>query len=219
MVARTISFVEHILLCLAQCLSVNPHILIVIQIAMSVTIKKLIMFVSHFLINFIYQSHFRFTGKLNIMCRDFLYTSCPHTCIVYPIINTIYQFCMLAKIETTFVHHYHPESIVYIRSPSMLYTVRVQTDVVFVQSQSHVRLFATPWTAACQASLSFTISLSLLKLMSIESVMPSNHLILCRTLLPFIFPSIKVSSNESALCIRWPKYWSFSFSSSPSSEY
>ena len=79
----------------------------------------------------------------------------------------------------------------------------------------------TPWTAACQASLSFTVSQSLFKLMSIDSVMPSNHLILCHLLrlLPLIFPSIRVFSNESALCIRWPKYWSFSFSISPSNEY
>ena len=90
-----------------------------------------------------------------------------------------------------------------------------------VQSLSHVRLFATPWTAACQASLSITNSRSLLKPMSIESVMPSNHLILCHPLLllPSIFPSIRDFSNESALCIRWPKYWSFSFRISPSNEY
>ena len=87
-----------------------------------------------------------------------------------------------------------------------------------VQPLSCVRLFAIPWTAARQASLSFTNSWSLLKLMSIESVMPSNHLILCRPLLllPSMFPSIKVFSNESMLRIRWPKYWSFSFSISPS---
>ena len=85
-------------------------------------------------------------------------------------------------------------------------------NVVIVQSLSHVRLFATPWTAARQASLSFTISQNLLKLMSIESVMPSSHLILCHPLLlPSIFPSIGVFSNESALRIRWQKYWSFSF--------
>jgi len=86
---------------------------------------------------------------------------------------------------------------------------------------SRVRLFATPWTAACQASLSFTNSWSLLKLMSIKSVMPLNHLILCRSLLllPSIFPNIRVFSSESVLHIRWPKYWSFSFSISPSSEY
>ena len=85
---------------------------------------------------------------------------------------------------------------------------------VAVQPFSHVWLFATPWTAACQASLSFTISWSLLKLMSIKLVMPSNHIILCHPLLllPSIFPSIRVFFNESALCIRWPKYWSFSFS-------
>ena len=90
-----------------------------------------------------------------------------------------------------------------------------------VQSLSHVRLFATPWTAACQASLSITNSWSLLRLMSIKSVMPSTHLILCRPLLlpPSIFPSIRVFSNESALRIRWPKYWSFSLSISPSNEY
>ena len=81
--------------------------------------------------------------------------------------------------------------------------------------------FETPWTAVCQASLSITNSRSLLKLMSIELVMPSNHLILCHSLLllPSIFPSIRVFSNESALRIRWPKYWSFSFNISPSSEY
>ena len=90
-----------------------------------------------------------------------------------------------------------------------------------VQSLSHVQQFVTPWTAAHQASLSITNSQSLLKLMSIESMMPSNHLILCCPLLrlPSIFPSIRVFSNESALLIRWPKYWSFSFNISPSSEY
>ena len=86
---------------------------------------------------------------------------------------------------------------------------------------SHVWLFATPWTAACQASLSITNSRRLLKLMSTEPVIPSNHLILCQALLllPSIFPSIRVFSNESVLCIRWPKEWSFSFSISPSNEY
>ena len=90
-----------------------------------------------------------------------------------------------------------------------------------VQSLSHVQLFPTPWTAACQASLSIGNSRSLLKLMSIESVMPSSHLILCRPLLllPSVFPSIRVFSNELALHIRWPKYWSFSFNISPSNEY
>ena len=90
-----------------------------------------------------------------------------------------------------------------------------------VQSLSHVRLFMTPWTAAHQVSLSITNSWCLPKLMSIESVMPSNHLILCCPflLLPSIFPSIRVFSNESVLHIRWPKYWSFSFSISPSNTY
>ena len=91
-------------------------------------------------------------------------------------------------------------------------------SVVVVQSLSHVRLFVTPWTAARPASLSFTISWSLLKLVSIKSAVLSNHLILCRCLLmPSTFPSIRVFSNELGLCIRWPKYWSFSIS--PSNEY
>ena len=90
-----------------------------------------------------------------------------------------------------------------------------------VQSPSHVQHFATPWTAARQASLSITNSRNLPKLMFIESVMPSNHLILCHPLLlmPSIFPSIRVFSNESALRIRWPKYWNFSFNISPSNEH
>ena len=86
---------------------------------------------------------------------------------------------------------------------------------------SHVQLFVTQWIAALQASLSFTTSCSLLTFMSTESVMPSNHLILCHPLflLPSTFPSLRVFSNESVLSVRWPKYWSFSFSISPSSEY
>ena len=90
-----------------------------------------------------------------------------------------------------------------------------------VQSLSHVQLFATPWTALRQASLSITSSQSLLKFMSILSMMPSNHLILCHPLLllPSLFPSIRVFSNESVLHVRWPKYWSFSFSICPSNEY
>ena len=94
-------------------------------------------------------------------------------------------------------------------------------DLSSVQLLSYVQLFETPWTAACQASLSITNLRSLLKLMSIESVMPSNHLILCRPLLlrPSIFLSIRVFSNESVLHIRCPKYWSFSFSISPFNEY
>ena len=100
-------------------------------------------------------------------------------------------------------------------------SISIHTEISSVQSLSRVRVFVTPWTAACRASLSITNSQSLLKLMSIMSVMPSNHLILCRPLLllPSIFPSIRVFSSESALPIRWPKHWSFSFSISPSNEY
>ena len=95
-----------------------------------------------------------------------------------------------------------------------------QLKIVSSVQFSHVLLFVTLWTAARQASLFITNSRSLLKLMSIESMMPSNHLILCHTLLlPSIFPSIRVFSNESVLHIKWPKYWSFSFSISPSNEY
>ena len=100
--------------------------------------------------------------------------------------------------------------------PGMLHLCPVNSSHSFssVQSLSCVRLFVTPWTAACQARLSITNSQSLLKYMSIGSVMSSNHLILCRPFLlpPSIFPSIRVFSNQSVLCIRWPKYWSFSFS-------
>ena len=102
-------------------------------------------------------------------------------------------------------------------------TVNILSPIQFisVQSLSHVQLFANPWTAARQSSLSITNSRSLLKLMSIESMMPANHLILCRPLLlpPSIFPSIRVFSNESVLCIRWTNYWRFSFSINPSNEY
>ena len=93
--------------------------------------------------------------------------------------------------------------------------------VVVVQPPSCVQLFATPWTAACQACLSITNSCSLLKLLSIELVMPSNHLMLCRPLLlaPSLFPSIRIFSSESIFHIRWPKYWSFNFSINPSNEY
>ena len=99
------------------------------------------------------------------------------------------------------------------------YYILSQTFLCCCSITKFVRLFATPWTAARQASLSFTFSWSLLKLMSIESMMPSNHLILCRPLLllPSVFPRIRVFSIESAVCIRWPKYWNFSFS--PSNEY
>ena len=104
---------------------------------------------------------------------------------------------------------------------SRFFTIEPSVQFSSVQSLSHVQLFETPWTAACQPSLSITNSWSLLKLMSIELVMPSNHFVLCRLLLllPSIFPSIRVFSNELVLSIRWPKYWSFSFSLSLSNEY
>ena len=109
------------------------------------------------------------------------------------------------------------------RKVKSLWKIHFAISVQFrsVQLLSRVRLFVTPWTAACQASLSITNSRSSPKLMSIELVMPSNHPILCRPLLllPSIFASIRVFSNESVLRIRWPKYWSFSFNISPSNEH
>ena len=109
----------------------------------------------------------------------------------------------------------------YIRTSAWTSQLTQLTYQFISQSLSRVQLFADPWTAAHQASLSITNSQSLLKLMFIELVMPSSHLTLCCPLLlpPSIFPSIRVFSNESVLCIRWPNYWSFSFSISPSNEY
>ena len=109
----------------------------------------------------------------------------------------------------------------------LIWKIRIKIELLprgavsLVQLLSHVRLFVTPWTAAHQASLSITNSWSLLKLMFIKSVMPSSRLILCHPLLlpPSIFPSIRVFSSESVLCIRWPKYWSISFSVSPYNEF
>ena len=98
---------------------------------------------------------------------------------------------------------------------------RLSSWLEIVQSLSCVQFFVTPWTAAHQVSLSFTVSWSMLRLVSIESVMPSNHLIICPPylFLSSVFPSIRVFSSESAYCVKWPKYWSFSFSISPSNEY
>ena len=109
----------------------------------------------------------------------------------------------------------------YIRLSALNALIQIWSQFSSVQLLSHVRFFVTAWTAARQASLSITNSKSLLKLMSIESVMPSNHLILCHPLLlpHSIFPRIRVFSSDSVLPIRWPKYWSFSFSISPSNEY
>ena len=125
--------------------------------------------------------------------------------------------------NTTVQKHHFFSAQLSLWSKSHIYTWLLEKSIAVVQSLRHVWLFVTPWTATRQASLSFTINWSLLKLMSTELVMPSDHLILCHPLLllPSIFPSISVRSNESVLCIRWPKYWSFSFSFSisPTNEY
>ena len=120
------------------------------------------------------------------------------------------------------VHHQLPElAQTHVHRVGDAIPVCLFTPLLVQQSPSHVRLFVTPWTAAHQASLSFTNFHSLLKLMSIELVMPSNHVILCCSLSPAAFnlSQQQVFSSESALLIRWPKYWSFSFSISPSNEY
>ena len=139
------------------------------------------------------------------MSPDLSLWTCSKSCDrlpLYYILNLIYLFVFYIKKNTL-----RPKAYVW--------------SISSVQLLSHVRFFVIPWTAAHQASLSITNSRSLLKLMSIELVMPFNHLILCCPLLffPSIFPSIRAFSNESALHIRWPKYWSFSVSISPSNEY
>ena len=137
--------------------------------------------------------------------HTYIYTNIPKNKSIFPVsifyIYTIYIFVLCLPLGSLFLW--------------------LRSQVIFVvHLLSRVRIFATPCTA-CQASMSFTISWSLLKLMSTESVMPFNHLVLCHPLLllPSIFPSIRVFSNESAFCIWRPKYWSFSFSISPSNEY
>ena len=130
---------------------------------------------------------------------------------------------ILSSMTSSFIYCYHPTG----KSLALKYLLNESQGSLSVQSLNHVQWItwftwiATPWTAACQASLSITNARSLLKLMPIESVMPSNHHILCRPLLllPPIAPSIRVFSNESVLCMRWPNYWSFSFSISPSNEH
>ena len=167
----------------------------------------------------------RTTGTAVTFLLDFIWVPYPHSRVplipimVSPLVPSLYHclYTWLPLYVTSFILPYPPFA-----TSSKLETSFVLSPLpldIVVQSLSYVHLFATPWTAARQASLSFTISRSLLKLMSIESVIPSNHLILSRTLLllPSIFPSIRVFSNESALCISWPKYWSFSIS--PSNEY
>ena len=138
-----------------------------------------------------------------------------HASIYLP--NICFLFFFFTSMSIVFlpsdVPNHYPKHLLSLTGDSIV--------VVVVQSLSHVWLFETPWTAARQASFIFTISQSLLILMSIESVMPSSHLFLCHPLLllPSIFFCIRVFSNESGLHIRWPKYWSFSFSISPSNEY
>ena len=125
-------------------------------------------------------------------------------------------------VEITLIKGFHAvRSLLFNLQSHLCLIITARSTYYSVQLLSHVRLFATPWTAAHQASLSITNSRSLPKLMSIKSVMPSNHLILCHPLILLlsIFPSIRVFSNESALCIRWPKYWSFSANVSPSNEH
>ena len=136
----------------------------------------------------------------------------------------LHPFCYYF-LNYMFVKHIITLSYSHKHSLSYLVTIlglkKVLQETQSVQLLSHVWFFATPWTAACQASLSIINSQSLLKLMSVESVMPSNHLILCHPflLLPSVFASIRVFSHKSLLHIRWPKYWSFTFSISPSNEY
>ena len=147
--------------------------------------------------------------------REFAYTPGPIYVQPLPLINIHYYYLW----QSMNLHQH----IIIIQSPkfTLRFTLGGVHSISSVQSLSCVRLFATLWIAACQASLSITNSQSLPKLMSIELVMPSSHLILCRPLLllPLIPPSIRVFSNESTLRIRWPKYWSFSFSIIPSNEH
>ena len=133
------------------------------------------------------------------------------------------QYSIVYMYHNFFIHSFVDGHLGCFDVTSIVNRAAINTGAIVVVFQllSQVWPFETPWTAACQAFLSFTISLRLLELMSIASVMPSNHLILCCPflLLPSIFPSIRVFSSELALCTRWPKHWSFSFSTSPSNEY
>ena len=132
------------------------------------------------------------------------------------------KFCKIVQLLSIQLMNFHNVNLAIQQHVNLkMPTISCQQFTCLSQSGSCVQIFATPWNEACQASLSITNSWSLLKLKSIELVMPSNHLILCHPLLllPSLFPSIRVFSSESVLCIRWPKYWSFSFSISPSSEY
>ena len=162
--------------------------------------------------------HFPFINKAEYICKFsymihvfFLWKAF----VLFPIWFSLFLYCYI-RIILAVVHITYITNILCI-SVLSLFIISFSS----VQLPSHVWLFAISWTAAHQASLSITNYQSLLKLMSIKSVMPSNHLILCHLLLlpPSIFPSIRVFSNVSVLCIRWSMYWSFSFSISPSNEY
>ena len=176
----------------------------------------------------IYQEHYSSPKKIKTLTTDWLKWYMRNTWRLMNIWRLIQyglfpqtecwyvQFILLAFFSLVF--NQEIEWVAYGKKWSVLHVLF--WDISSVQSLSHVWLFATPWTAACQASLSITNSRSLLKLMSIESMMLSNHLIFCHPLLlPSILPSIRVFCSESVLCISWPKYWSFSFSISPSNEY
>ena len=136
--------------------------------------------------------------------------------LICTLLTSFYHFLKFSDINMTFKDH-QKLLVLWIRELKNLNN----SNIPSVSSVAQSCLFVTPWTTTCQASLSITNSRSLLKLMSIRSVIPSNHFILCCPLLlpPSVFPSIRVFSSESAFHIKWPKYWSFSFSISPSSEY
>ena len=163
------------------------------------------------------------------------YSDCFNNLPQFAVIHTVKGFSIVSQVEDVFLKFpcffYDAMNVGNLISGSFEFSKTSFFSVISwftycwsfssVQSLSHVQLFATPWTAAHQASLSITNSRNLLKFRSIESMMPSSHLILCHPLLlmPSVFPSIRVFSNESALHIRWPKYWSFSFNINPSSEH
>ena len=172
------------------------------------------------------DSFLTFCQALFVTCFSQVF-SFPHSCVCCHL-NGWHLLSPYDVSVPSALTHFEPWFISFSLTPtsslsgdSLALSIKYQLQFSSVQLLSRVWFFATPWIAACQASLSITNSWSLPKLMSIESVMPSSHLILRRPLLflPSIFPSITVSSVESVLHIRWPKYWSFSFNISPSNEY
>ena len=169
------------------------------------------------------EKHYRKKKKKKEFYWNFHATSGLSTSNFFPLKNKILNYLSYYnKVSMSSLTEFLvdiPHIYLYIKIIGSFFAMSL--DISTVQSLSPVRLFVTPWIAAHQACLSITISPSSLKLMFIESVMPSSHLILCRPLLllPPIPPSVRVFSNESTLCVRWPKYWSFSFSISPSKEH